>query len=165
MGYEPLKDDTKEEYRKIWTHYAVGHFTQEQLAKLFNCSQDTVANAIKWAAGRRFRFEASILAESAQEAIETKLRELNSDIIKIREKEPINWNAIIGIEKLVIYYRELLWKFQGVVLDKSVMHVVNHPYDAANEVADEINALKMSDEDRNTLSAIFGKYGRPPSED
>ena len=45
--YDPLKEETKEYYLKIWTHYAVGHFNQEQLAKLFGCSQDTIANAIE----------------------------------------------------------------------------------------------------------------------
>lgn len=41
--YEPLKDATKEEYLKIWTHYAIGHFSKEQLAKLFECSPDKIA--------------------------------------------------------------------------------------------------------------------------
>ena len=68
MGYEPVKEETKEQYLKIWTHYSVGHFSQEQLAKLFECSQDTIANAIKWAAENRAQFESPILAEAAKES-------------------------------------------------------------------------------------------------
>ena len=53
MAYEPVKEETKEQYLKIWVHYCVGHLSQDELAKLFDCGQDTVANAIKWAAENR----------------------------------------------------------------------------------------------------------------
>lgn len=147
MGYEPLKDTTKEEYLKIWTHYAVGHFTQEQLAKLFNCSQDTVANAIKWAADNRTQFKSIILAEAAKEAVEAKLRELSNDLIRIKEKEPVNWNAAIGLEKLILENRQLLWKLQAVIQDKSLVTVnnttqVSQVIKARDEIAEGMNDVE-----------------------
>jgi len=142
--YEPLKDTTKEEYLKIWTHYSVGHFTQEQLAKLFNCSQDTVANAIKWSADNRTQFKSIILAEAAKEAVEAKLRELSNDLIRIKEKEPVNWNAAIGLEKLILENRQLLWKLQAVIQDKSLVTVnnttqVNQVIKARDEIVEGMN--------------------------
>jgi predicted RNA-binding Zn ribbon-like protein len=142
--YEPLKPETKELYLKIWTHSAVGNFTQEQLAKLFGCSQDTVANAINWAADNRTQFKASVLAEAAKEAVEAKLRELNNDLIRIKEKEPVNWNAAIGIEKLILENRQLLWKLQAVIQDKSIITVnnttqVNQVLKARDEAMEGLN--------------------------
>lgn len=149
--YEPLKDTTKEEYLKIWTHYSVGHFTQEQLAKLFNCSQDTVANAIKWSADNKTQFKAIILAEAAKEAVEAKLRELSNDLIRIKEKEPVNWNVAIGLEKLILENRQLLWKLQAVIQDKSIITVnnttqVNQVIKARDEIVEG-----MSDEQRQQV--------------
>ena len=46
MAYEPIKSETQEQYLKIWTHFSVGHFTREQLAKLF---------ADKWVTLKRHR--------------------------------------------------------------------------------------------------------------
>jgi len=125
MSYEPVKEETKENYLKIWTHYAVGAFSQSQLAKLFNCNEETVANAIKWCADNRTQFKSSVLAEAAKEAVEAKLRELGNDLVRIKEKEPINWNAAIGVEKLIFDNRQLLWKLQAVIQDKSLVTVNN----------------------------------------
>lgn len=124
MAYEPLKPETQEQYMKIWTHYAVAHFTQEQLAKLFGCSADTISNAIHWAAANRIKLETNILIEAAKEAIEAKLRDLANNILTIKGKEPANWNAIIGIEKIIFTYRELLWKLQGIIYDKSIVNII-----------------------------------------
>jgi hypothetical protein len=109
----------------VWAHYSVAHFTQSQLAKLFNCGVDTVANAIKWCAENRTQFKSSVLAESAKEAVEAKLRELGNDLVRIKDKEPVNWNVVIGFEKLILENRQLLWKLQAVMQDKSGVTVNN----------------------------------------
>ena len=101
MGYEPLKPETQELYLKIWTHYVVGHFNQRQLAQLFQCSEDTVGSAIHWSAKNRTKFNINILATAAQEAVESRLRELNGDIARAKETNPVNWNAVIGLYKLI----------------------------------------------------------------
>lgn len=152
--YEPLKDTTKEEYLKIWTHYAVGHFTQEQLAKLFSCSQDTVANAIKWCADNKTQFKSSVLAESAKEAVEAKLRELGNDLIRLKEKEPVNWNAVIGLEKLILENRQLLWKLQAVIQDKSIVTVNTTQVNQVLKTRDEILEGMDNGERQQVISAI-----------
>lgn len=152
MGYEPVKEETKEQYLKIWIHYAVGHFSQEQLAELFGCSQDTVANAIKWCAENRTQFETYILAEAAKEALENRLRELNNDLVRIKECNPVNWNAVIGMNKLIKENEELLWRLQAVIQDKSIVAVnavqINQVMKAKNEVME-----KLSDGERQELAA------------
>lgn len=144
MAYEPIKDDTKEQYVKIWTHYSVAHFTQSQLGKLFSCGVDTVANAIKWASENRAQFKPGVLLEAAKEAVEAKLRELGNDLVRIREKEPVNWNAVIGVEKLIVENRQLLWKLQAVIQDKSIVTV--------NNVIDNSRVLNARDEMLEELS-------------
>lgn len=119
MGYEPIKEETKELYLKIWVNFAVGHFSHEQLAKLFNCSTDTISNGIKWAAINRVRFDAYVLSEAAKEALENRLRELRSDLVRVKEGNPINWNCLIGLNRLIKENEELLWQFQGVIQDKT----------------------------------------------
>ena len=161
--YEPLKDTTKEEYLKIWTHYAVGHFTQEQLAKLFNCSQDTVANAIKWSVDNRTQFKVIILAEAAKEAVEAKLRELSNDLIRIKEKEPVNWNAAIGLEKLILENRQLLWKLQAVIQDKSIITVNNTQVNQVLKARDEL-VEGMNDEQRQQVISRIREVIDKPSD-
>ena len=46
--------------------------------------------------------------EAAKESLENRLREFRSDLVKIKETEPINWNAVIGIHKLIKENEELL---------------------------------------------------------
>ena len=116
--YEPLKDETKEQYLKIWSHYAIGHLNQEQLAQLFNCSQDTIGNAISWCAKNRMKFSPAILVEAAKEALESRLRELRNDLVRIKEGNPINWNAVIGLNRLIGDTEESLWQFQAVIEGK-----------------------------------------------
>lgn len=164
MAYEPIKDETKELYLKIWTHYSVGHFTQEQLAKLFNCSQDTVANAIKWAAENRTQFKSQVLAEAAKEAVEGKLRELGNDLVRLKEKDNVNWNAAIGLEKLILENRQLLWKLQAVIQDKSIIMVnnttqVNQVLKARDEIVEG-----MSDEQRQQVISRVREVLDKPSD-
>ena len=143
MGYEPLKTETQVEYLRIWTHYSVGHFTQEQLAELFHCSQDTIANGIQWSAEHRIQFSTPILAEAAKEAVEARLRELNNDLIRIKESNAINWNAVIGIYRLIKENEELLWSIQGVIQNDNPFIVnatqihQNFGYRLANESGEE----------------------------
>lgn len=138
MAYEPVKEATKEFYLKVWTHHAVGTFSQAQLAKLFDCDEATVLNAIEWAAKNRTQFKSPVLVESAKEAVEAKLRELGNDLGRIKGKEPVNWNAAIGVEKLIMEYRELLWKLQAVIQDKSIVTV--------NNIIENNQVLKARDE-------------------
>ena len=151
MGYEPVKEETKEQYLKIWTHYCVGHLSHEQLAKLFDCSQDTVANAIKWAAENRAQFNTPILAEAAKESLENRLRELRSDLVRIKESEPINWNAVIGIHKLIKENEELLWKLQAVIQDRSFITLNTTQVNQVLKARDEILEV-MSHEQRQELA-------------
>ena len=141
MSYEPKKDDTKELYIKIWIHYAVGHFNQEQLAKTFECSHDTISNAIKWGAINRLKFDGYVLSEAAQEALEGRLRELRNDLVRIKESKTVNWNAVIGTNRLINEVEQVLWRFQSILqdgkspdsfnLDK--IFVEKHGYEALEE--------------------------------
>jgi len=151
MAYEPIKNETKEQYVKIWTHYSVGHFTQEQLGKLFECSVDTVANALKWAAENRTQFKSIVLAEAAKEAVEAKLRELSNDLLRIKDKEPVYWNAVIGVEKLILENRQLLWKLQAVIQDKSIITVNTTQVNQVLKARDEATE-RLSDGERQQLA-------------
>ncbi len=154
MGYEPVKDETKGQYLKIWTHYCVGHMSQEELAKLFNCSQDTVANAINWAAENRTQFNTPILAEAAKESLESRLRELKNDLVRIKESEPVNWNAVIGMNKLIKENEELLWKLQAVIQDRSVITLNASQINQVVKARDEILEGMTDDERQALISGI-----------
>lgn len=150
MGYEPVKDQTKELYLKIWLHYCVGHLSQEQLAELFGCSVDTVGNAIAWAAQNRAQFATPILAEAAKESLESRLRELRNDLVRIKESEPVNWNAVIGMHKIIRENEELLWKLQAVIQDRSVITINATQLNQVAKARDEI-LEGMSDDERQAL--------------
>ena len=121
MAYEPLKPETQEFYLKVWLHFSVGHFSQRQLAELFRCSEDTVSNAIQWSAANRTKFESFVFAEAAKEALEVRLRDLNNDITRIKESSPVNWNAIIGLHKIIQENEKMLWKFQSLIRDVNII--------------------------------------------
>lgn len=150
MGYEPIKAETKELYLKIWMNYSVGHLSQEQLAKLFDCSQDTVTNAVGWAAENRTRFQTPVLAEAAKESLENRLRELRTDLVKIKETTPVNWNAVIGMNKLIQENEELLWKLQAVIQDRSIVTVNMAQVNQVSKAREEITE-GMNDEQRREL--------------
>ena len=150
MGYEPLKDETKEFYLKIWVNFAVGHLSQEQLSKLFECSQDTIANAISWAAENRTGFQTTILAEAAKESLENRLRELRTDLLSIKGTAPVNWNAVIGMNKLIKENEELLWKLQAVIQDRSVITLNTVQVNQVSKARDEVTE-GMNDEQRREL--------------
>lgn len=152
MGYEPLKEETKEFYLKVWLNFAVGHLSQEQLAKLFDCSQDTIANAIKWCAENRSRFNSQILAESAKESLENRIRELKNDLVRIKEQAPVNWNAVIGFNKIIKENEELLWKLQAVIQDKSFVTINNIQANQVLKARDEVMEV-LNDADRRELAA------------
>ena len=149
--YEPVKEETKELYLKIWFHYSVGHLSQEQLGKLFSCSQDTIANAIRWSAENRIQFSAPILAEAAKEAVETRIRELKNDLVRIKESNPINWNCAIGIQKLIQANEELLWKLQAVIQDKTSITINTTQINQVLKVRDEAME-KLDDGQRHVLA-------------
>lgn len=151
MGYEPLKEDTKEKYLKIWTHYAVGHLNKVQLAKRFECSHDTVDNAVKWVADNRVKFESPILIEAAKEALEAKLRELNDDLKSIKDNTSVNWNAVAAINKLIKENRELLWKLQTVIQDKSIVNINTSQITQVIKARDEA-IERLTDEQRSELA-------------
>jgi hypothetical protein len=148
--YEPTKDSTKELYTKIWVHFSVGHLNHQQVAELFGCSHDTVANAIAWAAENRARFEVPILAEAAKESLENRLRELKNDIVRVKESKPVNWNAVIGLNRLVKENEELLWKLQCVIQDKNIVNVtqVNQILKARDEIVEN-----LTDEQRTKIAS------------
>ena len=162
MGYEPIKEETKELYLKIWLNFSVGHISQEQLAKLFGCSVDTISNAIKWCAENRAKFDTSVLAESAKEALENRIRELKSDLIRIKESSPINWNCVIGVNKIIKENEELLWKLQAVIQDRSIVTINTTQVNQVLKARDEIIG-SMNDGDRQQLISrireVTGKQG------
>jgi hypothetical protein len=162
--YEPLKETTKEEYARIWTHFAVGHFTKEQLAKLFECSEDKIAYAIEWCANNRLQFRTPMLAEAAKEAVEARIRELRNDLVMVREKEPVNYNWVLGINKYIKENEELLWKLEGIIQDKTIITqsaiVSNVSY---GQQKPKLIIDLMTPEDKDTFIALLEKYGKPPT--
>ena len=148
--YEPIREETKEQYLKIWINYSVGNLNQKQLADLFGCTNDTISNAIKWAAENRVRFSTDILAESAKESLENRLRELKNDLVNIKGSAPVNWNAYIGIHKLIKENEELLWKLQAVIQDKTIVNMtqINQVIKARNESIERLN-----DDERKELAS------------
>jgi hypothetical protein len=150
MGYEPIKQETKELYTKIWTHYSVGRFTQEQLASLFSCSVDTVSNAVKWGANNRTQLPSQIIIEATKEAVESRLRELMNDLVRIKQETPINWNAVIGMNKIIRENEELLLKLQGVIQDRSIVTINSTQVNQLVQARDEIME-GMTDEQRQQL--------------
>lgn len=150
MGYAPVKEGTKELYLKIWLHYSVLHLNQEQLGECFKCSQDTVTNAIGWAAENRTRFQTPVLAEAAKESLENRLRELRTDLLSIKGKAPVNWNAVIGMNKLIQENEELLWKLQAVIQDRSVITLNTVQVNQVSKARDEVTE-GMNDEQRREL--------------
>lgn len=165
MGYEPVKDETKELYLKIWINFSVGHLTQEQLAELFDCGISTVENAIEWVAQHRTQFDNYILTESAKEAVVSRIRELKNDLVKIKDVKEgagVNWNAVIGLNKLIKENEELLWKLQAVIQDKSLVTVnatqVNQVIKARNEIIDNLDEGTRN-ELISRVREILGKQG------
>ena len=150
--YEPIKAETKKQYLRIWTHYAVGHLNQQQLAELFGCSEDTISNAIKWCAENRVQHPTPILAEAAKEAVEARLRELKNDLIRIREVPHVNWNAVIGMSKLIKENEELLWKLQAVIIDKSIVNISTTQINQVVKARDEV-VEKLNDEERKHIAS------------
>ena len=116
--YEPVKKETKEQYLRIWTNYAISRLNQHQLAEMFEVSEETISNAINWCAVNRLQFSPGVLLEAAKEAVETKIRELKEDLGRIKDTDQVNWNAAIGIGKLMQDYEEMLWQFQSIIRQK-----------------------------------------------
>lgn len=154
MGYEPVKQETRELYTKIWTHYSVGHFTQEQLANLFSCSVDTVSNAIKWGANNRVQLPSQVIMEAAKEAVESRIRESMNDLVRIKTETPINWNAVIGTNKLIKENEELLWRLQGVIQDRSIVTINSTQVNQLVQARDEVIEGMSEDERQQLISSI-----------
>jgi len=152
--YEPVKDNTKEQYLKIWAHYSVGHLSQHQLSELFDCSEDTVRNAVRWCADNRVQFDTHILVEAAKESLETRLRELKNDLGRIKQVEPINWNAVIGVHKLIKENEELLWKLQSVIQDRSIVSIHTTQINQVAKARDEIEENLTYDERKDLACRI-----------
>ena len=150
--YEPIKDATKELYIKIWVHYSVGHLSQQQLAELFDCGENTIRNAVKWCADNRIQFDTPILVEAAKESLETRLRELKTDLVNIKEMHPVNWNAVIGVHKIIKENEELLWKLQSVIQDKNIVNINAIQITQVAKAREEIEG-NLTNEQRNSLVA------------
>ena len=159
MAYEPLKPETQEQYLKIWAHFCIAHFNKRQLAELFQVSEDTVANAIQWSATNRSKFQSFIFAEAAKETLEVRLRELNNDLIRIKESKPVNWNAIIGLHKIIQENEKMLWKFQCLIRDVNIIEVAPYRPDLEwlHRATEEIKQSGMTQEERHTIAEIYRK--------
>ena len=164
MAYEPIKESTREQYLKIWTHFAVGHFAKEHLAKLFDCTPETIANAIEWCAENRLQFKSGILAEAAKEAIEARLRELKNDLVRIKESGAINWNWVIGINRLIKENEELLWKLQAVIQDKSSITINTTQVNQVLKARDEIMEGMSDGDRRQIISRVREVIGKPDND-
>ena len=160
MAYEPIKPETQEQYLKIWTHFCIAHFNKRQLAELFQCSEDTVSNAIQWSATNRTNFESFIFAEAAKEALEVRLRNLNNDLAQIRESSPVNWNAIIGLHKVIQETEKMLWKFQCLIRDVNIIEA-SPPYNPEmvqfHNLTEMIKASGMTQEEMNIVAELLKK--------
>ena len=162
MAYEPVKQETRDFYLKIWTHHSVGTFNKPQLAELFQCDDETILNGITWGAKNRTKFKPEVLAEAAMEAYEAKIRECNNDIIRLKAVQPVNWKAVFGLEKIVLEVRDRLHKLQGIVVDRGGMTINNVV--ASNhlvKVSDEL-AEGLSDDERRQLAARIREACRRP---
>ena len=160
MAYEPVKEETKELYLKIWLHFSVGHISQEQLAKLFGCSVDTISNAIKWCAENRAKFDTPVLLESAKEALENRIRELKNDLVRIKESDPINWNAVVGITKLIQADEQLLWRLQAVIQDRSIVTINATQVNQVAKARDEIIEGMSNEQRQQVISSIRAVTGK-----
>ena len=168
MGYyQPLKLETKEQYLKIWANFAIGHIGQEELASLFGCSQDTIANAIKWVALHRIQFTTPVFAEAAKTAIEARLKELRGDLARIRGSDAVNWNWVIGLTKLIQEDEQLLWGMQGLIqrpivfntalfdqrFDFKIMNDLEESRREQKIIADEVNDWTV--EQKKLMNVVF----------
>ena len=95
-------------------------------------------------------FKAAVLVEAAKEAVEARLRELKNDLVRIKESNAINWNWVIGINKLIKENEELLWRLQAVIQDKSMVTINTTQVNQVLKARDEI-VEGMSDGDRKQI--------------
>ena len=86
------------------------------------------------------------------EAVETRLRELRNDLVRIREKEPVNYNWVLGINKQVKENEELLWKLQAVIQDKSSITINTTQVSQVIKARDEITG-RLTDDERREVAA------------
>ena len=156
--YTPIKETTKELYLKIWTHYSVGRFTQKQLAKLFERTEQTISNAIQWAGSNRLRFDNRVLAEAAKEALETRLRELNNDLVRIKATNPINWNAYVGVNRLITDNEKLLWQFQAIIQGSGGVTINNVQNPSMMEKSERVGDIvtRMEPIQKKALGYLLG---------
>jgi len=141
----PITDLTKAQYLKIWTHYSVGHFTLKQLTELFGVCDKTVQKAIKWAGNNRLQFPTEVLCESAKEALEVRLRTLASDLTAIKGSTTVNWNAYIGLLRVINENEKLLWQLQSVLAGSQV---------TINNINANISLSDQSEKTNETLKRL-----------
>jgi len=144
-NYEPITSKAQEQYLKIWTHYAVGRFTLKQLCELFQVTEETVKSAVKWAGSNRLQFPTEVLAESAKEALESRLRTLSTDLTTIKQGTPVNWNAYIGLLRVINDNEKLLWQLQSVLAGSQV---------TINNIQANVSIGDQSDKANKTLSRL-----------
>jgi len=74
----------------------------------------------------------------------------------------VNWNVVIGLNKLIKENEELLWKLQAVIQDKSLVTVnatqVNQVIKARNETVDNLDEGTRN-ELITRVREIIGKQG------
>ena len=90
------------------------------------------------------------MAEAAKEAVEARLRELKNDLVRIKESAAINWNWVIGLNRLIQENEELLWRLQAVIQDKSMVTINTMQVNQVLKARDEIME-GMSDGDRKQI--------------
>lgn len=119
---------------------------------MFSCSVDTVSNAIKWGANNRVQLPSQVIMEAAKEAVESRIRESMNDLVRIKAETPINWNAVIGTNKLIKENEELLWRLQGVICDRSIVTINSTQVNQITQARDEV-IEGMSEDERKQLIA------------
>jgi len=149
--YEPTKEKTKELYTKIWIYHIVSNQNLTHVAEKFGCSVDTVMNALNYCAEELPQLKTTVLLEGAKESVRVKLRGLEDDITKIKGQSKTNWNAILGLHRLIKEYKELLWKLESVIQDRSIVTINSTQVNQVLKARDEAEET-LSDEERKNLT-------------
>jgi len=94
----------------------------------------------------------------------TRLMYAPNDLVRIKESNAINWNWVIGINKLIKENEELLWRLQAVIQDKSMVTINTTQVNQVQKARDEM-LEGMSDGDRKQIISRVREIIDKPAND